>query len=127
MSCGEKHEANPGVSGANPAAAPAPIQLHCDLLLDPAREQEMLENYKNIFRPVITKQPGFVAVKLLKLRSALQGEAPQNCSYRLIISFETEEQRLTWVASDEHQRVWPTVENTLLGIKFHALLYDPVD
>jgi len=95
--------------------------------VDPAREKEMLENYRKIFRPTISKQPGFVAVRLLKLRLEKRGKAPANCPYRLIISFQTEEQRLTWVATDDHQRAWPTVERTLKGGLFSALLYDPVE
>lgn len=107
-------------------AAPPPIQLHCDLELDPAREKEMLANFRKVFRPTISKQPGFVSVTLLKLRAEKQGKAPSGCSYRLIISFQTEEQRLAWVARPEHQKAWPTVENTLRGVKYIALLYDPV-
>src|SRR5512140_1685985 len=115
----------PAVRIAKGAAAP-PIQLHCDLQLDPAREKEMLENYRKVFRPTISKQPGFVSVTLLKLRIERQGKAPAGCPYRLIISFQTEEQRLKWVASDAHQKAWPTVENALVGQKFTALLYNPV-
>ena len=108
------------------AAAPPPIQLHCDLLLDPKREKEMLDNYRKVYLPTISKQPGFVSVTLLKLRAEKQGKAPSGCSYRLIISFQTEELRLAWVARPEHQKAWPTVENTLRGVKYIALLYDPV-
>lgn len=108
------------------AAAPPPIQLHCDLELDVKREKEMLTNYRNVFRPTIGKQPGFVSVTLLKLRAEKQGKAPAGCTYRLIISFQTEEQRVTWVATPDHQKAWPTVENTLKGVKYIALLYDPV-
>jgi heme-degrading monooxygenase HmoA len=108
-------------------AAAAPIQLHCDLFLDPKREKEMLDNYRKVFQPTIVKQPGFVAVKLLKLRAEKQGKAPAGASYRLIISFQTEEQRLTWVDTPAHKKAWPTVENTLVGEKYTALLYDPVD
>jgi len=108
-------------------ASASPIQLHCDLQLDPAREKEMLENYRKVFLPTISKQPGFVSVKLLKLRVERQGKAPAGCPYRLIISFQTEEQRLKWVDTAAHQKAWPTVENTLVGQKFTALLYDPVE
>ncbi len=107
-------------------AAPPPIQLHCDMELDPAREKEMLANFRNVFRPTISKQPGFVSVTLLKLRAEKQGKAPAGCSYRAIISFQTEEQRLAWVARPAHQQAWGTVENTLKGVKYIALLYDPV-
>jgi heme-degrading monooxygenase HmoA len=107
-------------------AAANPIQLHCDLEVTPAREKEMVQAFHKVFEPVISKQPGFVSVKLLKLRQAVVGAAPTKATYRLIISFETEELRLKWVATDDHQRVWPAVENTLSGMRFIAMLYDPV-
>ena len=100
-----------------------PIQLHVELEVDPAKEAELLKNFKSTFKPTISKQPGFVDVKLLKMRSAPVGEAPKT-KYRLLISFQTEEQRLKWVAADDHQRVWPTIEKTLTGKKFSAVLYD---
>jgi heme-degrading monooxygenase HmoA len=106
-------------------AVAAPIQLHCDLYLEAKRETEMLDNYRKVFRPTISRQPGFVSVTLLKLRKENQGKAPKGASCRLIISFQTEEQRLKWVDSPDHQNAWPTVVNTLLGEKFTALLYDP--
>ncbi|MBI3681833.1 MAG: antibiotic biosynthesis monooxygenase [Acidobacteria bacterium] len=105
------------------AAVPEPIQLHVDLEVDPAKEAELLKNFKQTFRPTISKQPGFVDVKLLKLRNAVAGAAPAT-RYRLLISFQTEEQRLKWVATDDHQRAWPTIERTLSGKKFTAVLYD---
>lgn len=98
-----------------------PIQLYVDMEVDPAREAEMLKNFQQTFKPTISKQPGFVDVKLLKLRSALAGDKPK-ANWRLLISFKTEEQRLTWVATDDHQRVWPTIEKTLK--KYSVVLYD---
>ena len=116
--------AAPALLATTAVAAPAPIQLHVDLEVDPAKESEMVANYRKTFRPAIRKQPGFVDVKLLKLQSALAGKPPANSTYRLLISFETEEQRKKWVATDTHQQVWPTIENTLKGAKYSALLYD---
>ena len=113
-----------GIAGAQTAANP--IQLHVDLEVDPKREAEMLKNFKGTFRPAIVKQPGFVDVKLLKLRTEIAGKAPAKCRYRLLISFQTEEQRQKWVATDVHQKVWPTIEGTLVGQKYIVLLYDPV-
>jgi hypothetical protein len=109
-----------------PAAPAPPIMLHCDLILDPAKEKELVANYRNIFAPTIKKQPGFVSVQLLKLRVAKQGQAPAGCPYRLAISFQTEEHRLTWVASAAHQKAFGTIEACLKGEKFNALLYDPI-
>jgi heme-degrading monooxygenase HmoA len=119
-----KTVAGVGTAVALAAAGASPIQLHVDLDVDPAKEKEMLANYQKVFRPVIRKQPGFVDVKLLKLRQALAGPAPANAPYRLLISFDTEEHRKQWVAADEHQRVWPAIENTLRGQKYGAILYD---
>jgi heme-degrading monooxygenase HmoA len=107
-------------------AAGSAIQLHLDLEVDPAKEAEMLANFKKQFQPTISKQPGFVDVKLLKFRQAMAGTAPAKSQYRLLISFQTEEARKAWVARDEHQRVWPLIEKTLTGSKYNALLYDVV-
>ena len=105
---------------------PPPIVLLVDLEVDPAKEKTLLNNFRNTFRPAIQKQPGFVDVKLLHLTKEAAGKAPAGCNYRLLISFETEAQRLAWVATDIHQKVWPTIESCLKGQKFIALVYDPV-
>ena len=115
--------------GACTAAAYAepqghPIQLHVDLSVDPAKEQEMLHNFHGIFRPAATKQAGFVDVKVLKLRSALAGAAPGKANYRFELIYASEEQRQAWVASATHKRVWPTIEKTLLSKDYTVLLYD---
>jgi heme-degrading monooxygenase HmoA len=108
------------------AAAPPPIELHCDLELIPGHEKQLLETYHKTFRPAISKQPGFVAVKLLKLNTEKQGKAPAGCPFRLIINFQTEQMRLTWVATDLHQKAWGAMESHLKGAKFNALLYDQI-
>lgn len=106
-------------------AAPAPsIQLHVDLDVDPAKEKNLVEKFQNQFRPAIRKQPGFIAVRLLKMRQAVAGPAP--FPYRLVISFQSEEQRQAWVATPEHQRVWPAIEENLRGGKYTAVLYDSI-
>ncbi len=106
------------------AAGAPPIQLHVDLDVDAAKEKELVSNFQTIFKPTISKQPGFVEVKLMKLRKAMKGSAPANTSYRLLISFQKEEQRVAWVATADHQRVWPSIEKNLKGDKFSAVLFD---
>ena len=108
-----------------PAAA-EPIQLHVDLDVDPGREAELLTNYRTKFQPAIKKQPGFVEVKLMKLESAVAGKAPANTSYRLLLSFQTEAQRQAWVATPVHQKVWPTIQQTLRGPNVNAVLFQVV-
>ena len=113
-------------STAAPAASGSAIQLHVEMEVDPAREKELLTNYRQTFRPAIVKQPGFVDVKLLKFRSVASGTVKSTAPYRLLISFQTEEQRLKWVATDLHQQVWPTLSKTLKGPDVIAILYDLV-
>jgi heme-degrading monooxygenase HmoA len=93
-----------------------PIELHVDLDVEPTKEKDLVSTFHTVFEPTISKQPGFVLVTLLKLRAAV--------TYRLVISFETEEQRVAWVATADHQRVWPQMEKNLKGVKFTAALWD---
>lgn len=86
----------------------------------------MVENYQKIFQPAIRRQPGFVDVKLLKRRDMQGGPVPAQGKYRLIISFETEELRRRWAATEEHQRAWPTIGNTLTGSKYELNHYDEI-
>ena len=68
-----------GLAGFKTASAQKtknPIVLNCDLSVDPAREQEMLRNYHTIFKPAAEKFPGFIDLKMLKLRTTYQGSAP---------------------------------------------------
>ena len=107
------------------AAGPEhPIQLHVDLSVDPAKEQEMLNNFKTIFRPAAVKFPGYIDVQIVKLRSAIQGKAPEGANYRFILKYASEELRQKWVASATHQKVWPTIENTLTSKNYTVLLFD---
>ena len=101
-----------------------PIQLHVDLTVDPAKEQEMLKNFHTIFRPAAGKQPGYIDVQMLKLRSTLNGQAPAGVNYRFVLTFKSEELRQAWVASATHQKVWPTIEGTLANKNYNVLLFD---
>lgn len=101
-----------------------PIQLHVDLTVDPAREKEMLKNFRETFKPAASKQPGYIDVKMLKLRSTLAGKAPGDANYRFVLTFQSEELRQKWVASDIHQKVWPTIANTLKHKNYNVLLFD---
>ena len=118
------------LAGAGPAALGAaesgrPIQLHVDLSVAPAKEKEMLHNFETIFRPAAMKFPGYITVKMLKLRAALTGSAPAGVNYRFELTYQSEELRQKWVASPVHQKVWPTIEKTL-RTKYTAVLFDTV-
>jgi heme-degrading monooxygenase HmoA len=113
-----------GMSSVAAQAKKRPIELHVDLSVSPAKEQEMLQNFRTVFRPAASKQPGFIDVKMLKLTSAVQGSAPTGANYRFVLCFQSEEQRQKWVATATHQEVWPKIENTLKSKDYTVLLYE---
>jgi hypothetical protein len=115
-----------GSAMAAPADAAHPIVLYVDMSVDPAKEKEMIHNFQTIFRPAAVKFPGYIDVKIVKLRSALMGKAPAGMNYRFQLTYQSEEARQKWVASDIHKKVWPTIENTLTSKDYTVLLCDAV-
>lgn len=114
---------------ANTAAdAKKPIVLYCDLAVDPAREQEMLDAYHNHFKPVAQKHRGYIDLKMLKLRKVIQGgPAPaKSINYRFQLTYESEELRQQWIASADHAKYWPMIENTVADKGYLVLLTDAV-
>ncbi len=112
------------VTGVMAQTAARPIRLNVDLSVDPAKEQEMLRLFETRFRPAAAKQPGFIDLKLLKLRSALMGKAPAGINYRFSLSFESEELRQKWIATDIHNELWPMMEATLTTKDYTVLLFE---
>lgn len=103
------------------------IRLYVEMDVAPAREKEMLEIFHNTFVPEAVKHEGYIRVKMLKRRTVIQGTVPSNHNYRFELEFESEELRQKWIASAEHQRVWPPVEKTITTQKtYPVVLYDEV-
>jgi heme-degrading monooxygenase HmoA len=101
-----------------------PVQLHVELEVIAGKEKEMEQAFLERFSPVIRRQPGFVEVELLKFAKALEGKPA--APYRLVISFETEKDRLQWVASPQHQHVWPSIGNTLRYSPNSVVLFETI-
>jgi heme-degrading monooxygenase HmoA len=101
-----------------------PIQLHLDMSVDPKREKEMLRNYETIFRPAVSQQPGFIDIKILRLKTTVAGKAPAGVNYRFNLTFQSEELRQKWIKTDTHQKVWPELEKTLTTKDYTVLLFD---
>ena len=106
------------------ASGSGPIQLHLDLSVDSSREKELLRYFHNVFKPAAAKFHGYIDVRMIKLRSALQGPAPKNLKYRWMLQYESEELRQKWIASDVHQKVWPPMERMLSSMDYSVLLFD---
>jgi hypothetical protein len=122
-----------GVVGSTFARAAAaetkkPIVLYCDLAVDPAREQEMLDAYHNHFKPVAQKHQGYIDLKMLKLTKVIQGgPAPaSNINYRFQLTYESEALRQKWIASADHAKYWPMIENTVSDKGYLVLLTEAV-
>jgi len=112
------------LSKAQAKEKPKPIQLFVEMQVDPAREKELLDNFHNIFFPEAKKHPGYISLRLLKMRQVIQGQA-QWANYRFELVFQSEELRQKWINSPEHQRVWPTLERTMTDQKtYPVVLYD---
>ena len=121
--------------GVNRLAAPAQaqvaptkhIRLYVEMDVPAAREREMLQIFHGTFVPEAVKHEGYIRVKMLKRRTILQGTAPAQHNYRFELEFESEELRQKWIASAEHQRVWPQVERAMTTLKdYPVVLYDEV-
>ena len=103
-----------------------PVVLDVDLSVDPAKEQEMLHNFRTTFKPAAMTFQGYVDVKMCKLRSAMQGTPPSGVNYRFQLTYESEELRQKWATSETHRKVWPGIENALQSKDFVVLLFDSV-
>ena len=117
----------------NAIAAPlpsgnGPIVLYCDLAIDPAREQEMLNHFHQDFKPAAEKYDGYIDVKMLKIRKVVDGgpvPAP-GINYRFQLTYESEEKRQKWIHSAIHKHVWPLVDQTVVNRGYLTLLTDSV-
>ncbi len=101
-----------------------PIQLHADLAVDPAKEQQMLRFFEEKFRPAAAQQPGFIDMRMLKLKSTMRGVAPPGANYQFVLTFSSEALRQKWISTDIHKQLWPTIEDSLTDKNYSRLLYE---
>jgi len=116
--------AAPIATAAQTGAPARGIQIHVDLNVDPAKEKQMLQHFEKDFRPAAAKFQGYIDVKIIKLRKAFVGKAPEGLNYRFVLQYQSEELRQKWIASDIHQKVWGQIESTLRSKKYDVLLFD---
>ena len=102
------------------------IQVHVDLAIDPAKEQEMLLYFQGVFRPAATKFRGYLDVRMLKVRAVPVGTAPAGINYRFTIVYESEDLRQKWIASDIHQEVWGGMEKMLSTPDYTVILFEVI-
>jgi hypothetical protein len=102
------------------------IQIHVDLSVDPAKETQMVRDFESHFKPAAARFDGYIDVKVIKLRRAFVGRAPEGMNYRFVLRYESEELRQKWIASDIHQEVWGMIEKALQNKNCDILLFDEV-
>jgi hypothetical protein len=113
-----------GAGASLPVAAQKanPIVLYVDMAVDPSKEKELIRQYHNDFLPVAKKHKGFIDLKIVKLRKALQGAAPEGMTFRFQLTFESEELRQQWIKSPDHVKVWPPMEALMKDTKNYTVL-----
>lgn len=80
-----------------------PMELHIWLTAKPGQEEAMEKTFREVFYPAVSARKGF--------RSALMMRKPGTGEYTVRLSFDTEDLRTEWVASDAHQKAWPALES----------------
>ena len=78
-----------------------PVELHIWMTAKDGRAEQVETTFEEVFYPAVSSMPGF--------RSALLMRKPATSEFTLRLSFDTEEQRMEWVASDKHQQAWPAL------------------
>lgn len=78
-----------------------PVELHIWMTAKPGQSEALRKTFADVFYPAVSSMPGF--------RSALLMRKPGTEDFTVRLSFKSEEQRMSWVASDKHQRAWPAL------------------
>ena len=102
------------------------IQVHVDLAIDSAKEQEMLRYFQSVFRPAAMKFRGYIDVRMLKVSAVPVGPPPPGITYRFAITYESEDLRQKWVASEIHQEVWGGMESMLSTPNYTVILFEVI-
>jgi heme-degrading monooxygenase HmoA len=102
------------------------VQVHVEMAIDPAKEQEMVRYFQTVFRPAAMKFRGYIDVRMLKVLAVPVGTAPAGLNYRFSITYESEELRQKWVASEIHQEVWGAMEKTLSDPNYTVILFEVI-
>jgi mannose-6-phosphate isomerase-like protein (cupin superfamily)/heme-degrading monooxygenase HmoA len=113
-----------GLSIAKPLSEPKAIVLQMDFVVDKENAKAFEKMYYSIYVPAMTVQEGYLSSKLLRLfpenlSQEIEAE-PTTHNYQIQISFNTEENRRKWVASDQHQIAWPAASNLAKEYKWRG-------
>lgn len=115
---------NNGLAIVKPLEKPKAMALQMDFVVDKQNAVAFEKTYYSIYVPAMVVQDGYLSSKLLRLFSddlskEIQAE-PTNYNYQIQISFDTEENRRKWVASEQHQIAWPAASGLAKEFKWRG-------
>ncbi len=89
------------------------LQIYFEIA--PERNADFEKMYEDVYVPAMRKQQGYLGSKLLRIYApavsrAIQA-APSEFNYQMELMFDTEENRVKWVASQEHVDAWAAAED----------------
>jgi mannose-6-phosphate isomerase-like protein (cupin superfamily) len=101
-----------------------PIALQMDFVVPKDSAEAFEKMYTSIYVPAMTVQQGYLSSKLLRLfpdtlEKEIQGETT-TYNYQIQISFDTEENRRKWVASQQHKIAWPAASGLAKEFKWRG-------
>lgn len=85
-----------------------PIELHILFTVKPGQDAELAKTFREVFYPAVSSQKGFRDAALL--------HEAESSKYVIRLAFQSEKQRLAWVASDKHQHAWPAIEKLVTDV-----------
>ena len=112
----------------NSPVKPKAMALQMDFIVPKENAEAFEKMYTSVYVPAMTVQQGYLGSKLLRVfpenvEKEIQGEATAY-NYQIQISFDTEENRRKWVASEQHKIAWPAASGLAKEFKWRG--YDVV-
>lgn len=110
------------------SARTSAMVLQMDFVVPKENTDAFEKMYQSIYVPAMIVQQGYLGSKLLRLfpediAKSIEAE-PTLFNYSIQISFDTEENRRKWVASDQHQIAWPAASKLAKEFKWRG--YDVI-
>ena len=87
-----------------------PMELHIWLTAKPGHEAALEKTFREVFYPAVSVREGFRDARLMR--------KPDTAEYTVRLTFDTEDQRMAWVKSDEHQNAWPKLSGHCAETKY---------
>jgi len=109
---------------SNPLLKPKAMALQMDFIVPKENAAAFEKIYYSVYVPAMTVQKGYLSSKLLRLYSEEQAKTieaePTTYNYQIQISFDTEENRRKWVASEQHKIAWPAASGLAKEFKWRG-------